>query len=369
VEDARVRILLVSSFVVPHAGGVEQFVQTVREMLEARGCEVRVLACRRPGEDATADAVVPARYLGPGAWPLPVAGWRTIRREVAGADAVVANVAVQPLSVIAVVLARLRGAPRLLVVHGSGQPRRHGSRALLALRALFMRAVARPAVRHCTPVSVSVAGVEGAERAYAVPVRYLPYPLAELPPVEPQAGPADRGPLRLVWVGRLAPEKDPLLAVQALDRLRDGRDATLDVYGSGPLSGELERLGASRPWLTLHGSRPWPDVLAAQGRAHACLSTSRWDNVQVAVLEALARGVPVISTRVGDAPRYYSSPDLERFCVPPGDPAQLASAAASLAAGYDEHRRAFAENGARLRAVHRESPRILMELIADAGAR
>ena len=33
------------------------------------------------------------------------------------------------------------------------------------------------------------------------------------------------------------------------------------------------------------------------------------------------------------------------------------------------HRRAFAENGARLRAVHRESPRILMELIGDAGGR
>ena len=38
MEDGRVRILLVSSFVVPHAGGVEQFVQTVHKMLEERGC-------------------------------------------------------------------------------------------------------------------------------------------------------------------------------------------------------------------------------------------------------------------------------------------------------------------------------------------
>jgi glycosyltransferase involved in cell wall biosynthesis len=364
-----VRILLVSSFVVPHAGGVEQFVQTVREMLEARGCEVRVLACRRPGEDATADAVVPARYLGPGGWPLPVAGWRTIRREVAGADAVVANVAVQPLSVIAVAAARLQGVPRLLVVHGSGQPRRHGTWAVLALRALFVRAVARPAMRRCLPVSVSVAGVEGAERAYGVSVRHLPYPLAVLPAAEPLAAPADGEPLRLVWVGRLAPEKDPLLAVRAVDHLRDERHATLDVYGGGPLSAELDRLGESRPWLTLHGSRPWPEVLTAQARAHACLSTSRWDNVQVAVLEALACGVPVISTRVGDASRYYTSSELGRFCVPPGDPAVIAGATADLATAYDDHRRAFVENGARLRAVHRDSPRILMELIADAGTR
>jgi glycosyltransferase involved in cell wall biosynthesis len=363
------RILLVSSFVVPHAGGVEQFVQTVRELLEGRGCEVRLLACRRPGEDMTADAVVPARYLGPGGWPFPVAGWGTIRREIAGADAVVANVALQPLSVAAVALAGRQRVPGLLVVHGSGQPRRHGSRAVRALRTLFMRAVARPVMRRCLPVSVSVAGVEGAERAYGVRVRYLPYPLAELAAAEPRPGPAAGEPLRLVWVGRLAPEKDPLLAVQALDRLRDRRDATLDVYGGGPLAPELARLGETRPWLTLHGSRPWSEVLAAQEQAHACLSTSRWDNVQVAVLEALARGVPVISTRVGDAPRYYGLPELEPFCVPPGDPASLAGATAAVAAGYGEHRRAFAENGARLRVLHSESPRILMELIADAGAR
>ena len=363
------RILLVSSFVVPHAGGVEQFVQTVRQLLEARGCEVRLLACRRPGEDATADAVVPARYLGPAGWPLPVAGWGTIRREIAGADAVVANVALQPLSVAAIALARRQGVPRLLVVHGSGQPRRHGSRAIRTLRVLFMRAVARPVMRRCLPVSVSVAGVEGAERAYGVRVRYLPYPLGDLPVAEPRAGPADGEVLRLVWVGRLAPEKDPLLAVRVLDSLRDGHDATLDVYGGGPLQPELARLGETRPWLTLHGSRPWREVLAAQERAHACLSTSRWDNVQVAVLEALARGVPVISTRVGDAPRYYALPELERFCVAPGDAAMLADATAAVAAGYDDHRRAFAANGARLRAVHNESARILMELIADAGAR
>ena len=38
---------------------------------------------------------------------------------------------------------------------------------------------------------------------------------------EPRAGPADGEALRLVWVGRLAPEKDPVLAVRALDHLRE----------------------------------------------------------------------------------------------------------------------------------------------------
>ena len=255
---------------------------------------------------------------------------------MAGADAVVANVAVQPLSVAAVAAARRqRRAARCSWCTARDRPRRHGSRAVLALRALFMRAVARPAMRRCLPVSVSVAGVEGAERAYGVAVRYLPYPLAELPVAEPRAGPADGEALRLVWVGRLAPEKDPVLAVRAVERLRERpRRHARRLRRAGRCESELAPAQRARPWLTLHGSRPWPEVLAAQERAHACLSTSRWDNVQVAVLEALARGVPVISTRVGDAPRYYAHPGLERFCVAPGDPAKVADATAAVAVGY-----------------------------------
>ena len=78
------RVLLVSSFVLPHAGGVEQFVATLRALLEQSGCEVRVLACRRPGEDTTADVVLPTRFIGPSGWPLVTGGWETLCRRPAG---------------------------------------------------------------------------------------------------------------------------------------------------------------------------------------------------------------------------------------------------------------------------------------------
>lgn len=361
------RILLVSSFVLPHAGGVEQFVATIRGMLEQRGCAVRVLACRRPGEDGSADAVVPARYVGPGGWPLPIGGWRTLRREVARADAVIANNALHPLADLAVLAARRRGVPRLLVVHGSGQARRPGSAPLRAAREGFQRTLARLALRRSLPVSVSVTGVEGVRGTHGLGCGYLPYPLPELPVAAPPPAPGRDDVLRVAWVGRLSAEKDPRLAVGAIERLRAVRPATLDVYGAGPLDGELAELAAGRPWLALHGSRPWPEVLEAQERAHVCLSTSTWDNVQVAVLEALARGIPVVCTRVGDAPRYYGEPALERFCVGAGDPEALGAALAELATRYDEHRRAFADNARQLRAIHRDAARVLEELIAVAA--
>jgi glycosyltransferase involved in cell wall biosynthesis len=363
------RVLLVSSFVLPHSGGVEQFVATIRGMLEERGCVVRLLACRLRGLDCTADAVVPALHLGRTGWPLPAGGWRTLWREVGGADVIVANVSVHPLPIIAILVGRRRGVRGLLVVHGSGQGLKPGGRASGALRIAFQRTLGRLAMRRAIPVSVSVAGLEAITRTYGVRGRHLPYPLPELAMAGSPPAPGPEEPLRVAWIGRLAAEKDPLLAVQALGRLHARRPATLDVYGDGPLRARLAELAATRPWLTLHGARPWAEVLDAQERAHACLSTSAWDNVQVAVLEALARGVPVVSTRVGDAPSYYRQPVLESCCVAPGDAEAAARALDALAASYEPMRRAFAENAGELLAIHRQAPRVLLQLIADAGGR
>jgi len=362
------RVLLVSSFVLPHAGGVEQFVATIGGLLERHGYDVRVLACRRPGEDGTADAVVPARYLGAAGWPLPTGGWTTVWNEVGRADVIIANVSLYVLPAVAVLAGRRRGVPALFVIHGSGETVRHGSRAFAVARAGFQRGVARIAVRRSLPVSVSRVGVEGARRSYGVHAAYLPYPLPELPAAEGTVLREDEA-LRVAWIGRLGREKDPLLAVRAVERLRAKRPAMLDMYGDGPLRARLDTLAAERPWLAVHGARPWAEVLEVQGRVHVCLSTSVWDNVQVAVLEALARGVPVVSTRVGDAPRYYRVPSLARFCVDSGDEEALSRAMGELADSHELHRRAFADNGRQLEAIHRDAPRILMELIALAGRR
>jgi glycosyltransferase involved in cell wall biosynthesis len=363
------RVLLVSSFVLPHAGGVEQFVATIREMLERSGATIRVLACRREGEDASADAVVPTSFVGPSGWPVPVGGWRTLWREVGGADAVIANGSLHLLPGMAVLAARRRGVPALLVIHGSGAPLPHGSAGFRAVRSGFQRSLGRLAARSALAVSVSHAGIEGARERYGVEARHLPYPLPELPRVAPVPGPAEGAPLRVAWIGRLSPEKDPARAVAAVERLRARRPAVLELFGDGRLRGEIDALAASRPWLTVHGSRPWPEVLAAQGAAHAVLATSVWDNAQVALLEALARGVPAVTTRVGDAPRYLLEPALDRFCVGAADADALGGALAELAASYDEWRARFAANGERLRALHGGAADVLTELIAVAGAR
>lgn len=143
------------------------------------------------------------------------------------------------------------------------------------------------------------------------------------------------------------------------------------MCGDGPLRPELERLAAQRDWLVLHGPRPWEEAQALQADGHACLATSVADNVQVALLEALSRGIPAVSTRVGDAQTYYVSSSLQDLCVPPGDPAAIAVALREIASSYDRYRREFTANAEILRARHAnvgdDLVRLLRSELAGSG--
>jgi glycosyltransferase involved in cell wall biosynthesis len=357
------RALLVSSFVRPHRGGVEEFVATSQTLLEENGWKVRTLACRLPGVDADADAVVPTRFLGPSSWPLPTGGWRTLWREVGAVDVVIANGTSHLLPVLSVIAARARRRKALFVLHGSGEY--PGSRPMRLARSMFQRTLARLALRLSRPASVSRAGVEAARKLYGVDASYLPFPMRELPPVLRPPALAPDETMQVTWVGRLFAEKDPVLAVEAVDVLRHDREAVLHVCGDGHLRPQLERLAAERPWLVLHGTRSWEEAQALQGRSHACLSTSVADNVQVAVLEALSRGIPTVSTRVGDAPAYYDRPAIRHLCVEPRNPEAVARALLDLAGSYDGYRQEFAENAAVLKAHHAKAGAALAGLAVN----
>jgi len=361
------RALIVSSFVLPHAGGVEQFVDITETLLRERGWDVRVLACRPPEGSAAADVTLPTRYLMGAGWPVPVAGWRALSREIGWADVVVVNGARNLLPNISAFFASRHGRKVIFVLHGSGAP--FTTSSLLYHRMLgsvFERLVVRPALRRSLPISLSRAGVSGARRRYRVEAAHVPYPLRELPPARPRKLDPDE-PLAIVWVGRLYREKNPLQAVEVVERVRRHRDATLHVYGTGILSEELERLARDRPWLVVGGPLSWSEAQDAQEAGHICLSTSLRDATQVAILEPLARGIPVVSTSVGDAPAHYARTSLRAFCVEPSDAGAAAAAILRLATSYRRYREEFAANAHVLRARHDRGPERLSALLETAA--
>lgn len=111
-------------------------------------------------------------------------------------------------------------------------------------------------------------------------------------------GEVDRdGPLRLVMVGSLSPEKDPMLAVRAMASLPD---ATLRFVGDGPLRDDLQREVERRALaerVTFTG--PVADVTPHLEWAHLLLLTSRSEGLPGVILEASAAGRPVVAVDVG----------------------------------------------------------------------
>ncbi|MCS5487054.1 glycosyltransferase [Curtobacterium flaccumfaciens pv. beticola] len=99
-------------------------------------------------------------------------------------------------------------------------------------------------------------------------------------------------PLRVLWVGRLSPEKRPEVLVAAARSFPEG--TVVDVLGDGVARTAVARAASGTP-VSLHGSTPHDRVLAAMRDAHVLVSSSLdFDNQPMVMLEAVATGLPVV---------------------------------------------------------------------------
>ena len=104
--------------------------------------------------------------------------------------------------------------------------------------------------------------------------------------------PSDR---LLLYVGRLAPEKgiERLKAV-----LREVPGARLGIVGDGPARRDLEREFAGTPTV-FTGLLQGEDLAAAYASADVFLFASTTETLGIAMIEALASGLPVVAARGG----------------------------------------------------------------------
>lgn len=112
--------------------------------------------------------------------------------------------------------------------------------------------------------------------------------------------PADDRPVFL-FVGRMSPQKRPLDFVDLAQRLaRDDGTGHFLMLGDGPLAPDVDRAIATGPpdaVRRLPFTDRVPDILAL---GDGLVITSEYEGVPIAMLEALAMGLPVLSTDVGD---------------------------------------------------------------------
>ncbi len=112
---------------------------------------------------------------------------------------------------------------------------------------------------------------------------------------------AEAKPLRLITVGRLSTTKRLPLLIEAVEALvRQGCDVTLTIVGGGALEAEFrQRITAAglRGVITMTGRRE-ADRMPELYRQHdVFVSASAQEGMSNAMLEAMASGLPIVTTR------------------------------------------------------------------------
>ncbi len=173
--------------------------------------------------------------------------------------------------------------------------------------------------------------------------------------VDAAAFPAKQSPGGgVVFAGRLSAEKGVDVLIEAMARL--GPEVRLEIAGEGPDRPALEalagRLAPDR--ITFHGRLAKEPLLALVRSAAVAVVPSRWhENQPMAVLEAFACGVPVVTTDLGGLPELVSA-GVDGEVVPANEPVALGAAVAALLASPE---RTFAMGqAARQKAMTRFAP-------------
>ena len=169
---------------------------------------------------------------------------------------------------------------------------------------------------------------------------------SDLVPVEQALARLWDGPeLRLLTVGRLESEKNPLLLPEILAELRR-RDERwrLRAVGDGPMAVDVERrareLGVSAT-LELPGYVALPALWQEYRSSHAFLHVSLTEGLPQVLFEAQAAGLPVVATDVGGV-RAGLGDGASGLVVPPRD-AQAAAAAVDRLRAEEPLRRRLVE--------------------------
>ncbi|HEX7062219.1 MAG TPA: glycosyltransferase [Woeseiaceae bacterium] len=133
----------------------------------------------------------------------------------------------------------------------------------------------------------------------------------------------------LVTVGRLDRQKNPLLLLEAFRLLHeDIPELRLLFIGDGVLRPELEeriRSAGLQSHVKLIGVQPPPAIAEHLQASDLFVLSSAYEGMPIVVLEALATGLPVAATDVGEVSRAVH-PGVNGELVSRHDPASLAAA-------------------------------------------
>jgi glycosyltransferase involved in cell wall biosynthesis len=310
----------------PVVGGIENHIRVLAEAQARAGQRVTVLACaqglRTRRETLNGVQVIKAGRLGTAAsMPLSVAQPALLARL---RPDVVHIHSPYPLGEAANWL--FGGAHATVITHHSDVVRQGG---WLRLYGPILRRVLNAADRiiATSPRYIETSPWLGAVRCKCVVVPLGVDARRFRPPEKPFEGPPT-----LLFVGRLRYYKGLDTLLSALTQVPEVR---LQVVGDGPMRVPWERLAgqlglAERVRFT--GDVDDQDLPQRYREAHAFVlpANARAEAFGTVLLEAMASGLPCITTEVGTGTSWVVQHGVTGLVVPPRDPAALAEAIRAL---------------------------------------
>ena len=335
--------------------GSSVHVQSVVRALVRRGAEVDLFACRLDGAPPDDLARVRVHELPRAPKGDPAERERALLAANTALAAGLERLARLDLvyercslwSNAALEHARCLGVPAVLEVNAPLVDEQAAHRVLVN-RDAAERVAARQAVSATVLAAVSegVAGhlrtryPDAAERVHVVPNGIDPDRFARGPRTDPTR------PFTVGFVGTLKPWHGLPALVEGFARLRHlAPDARLLVVGDGPERARLEADLAARGLsgaVELAGAVEPSDVPEQLARMDACVAPypalEPFYFSPLKVVEAMAAGLAVVASAVGDLPAMIEDGRTGRL-VPPGDPEALATTLAALAHAPGERQR------------------------------
>jgi len=340
-------------------GGMENYVVRLVERLPRERYGISVLA---PFESPFTDRL---REFGADVFITQVTdepSWQSIQL----ASALIQSRAVDVIQshlpnahVLAALAGRLTGRPVLATVHGRAMTtldievqRLAGTHLAVVCRQSFFQALGvgiDPRLVHFVPNGVDVERFRPQHsRSGALRTRFA---------IDAEA------PL-VGFVGRLSAEKGPDLFLRAALSIRAQRpDAHFVLVGEGAMLKQLQ-VFASRFGIAdaVHFAGSQDDMPAVFNELDVVVSSSLSEAMPLAVMEAMASGVPVVACKVGGIPDLVEH-GVTGWLAPEGDYDELATRVVDLI--VDDALRAAVGKAARARAVGR----FALEQSVDATAR
>jgi glycosyltransferase involved in cell wall biosynthesis len=119
---------------------------------------------------------------------------------------------------------------------------------------------------------------------------------------------------KVLFVGRLSPEKGliTLLAARALVKNKDAYE--LHIVGDGPLAKAVAAAASSDSNIHWHGSRSSSEVYSFVAGSDLMVFPSEcYENFPIVILEAMAHGKPVLASRIGGLPEIIREGETGAF--------------------------------------------------------